>query len=442
MGKPFDPYHKWLGIPPEEQPPNHYRLLGIKVFETDADVIEAASDQRMSHLRGYQTGRNADLSQRLLNEISAARVCLLNPTKRAVYDEQLQQTIQSKAKAVLAPPPAPDASNPAFPVVTEEWSGGARRRKANRAARRNNFGAIISTIIALILLVGAIAAWQVASREPPAVVTPPAPAPVAPKPLPLKQHSQKPMTSKERPLPKATASIPERPAVPAPPPRKRVEKSLPAKNAKAVLKMSSSDGTDPSSETDEDPSGVKKPLRMPVPSSAEVESSLKQIRSYYRTDIAGAKTAESRHVLALQLLNKAGQEKKGGSPAVAFALCRLARDIAVQGADGMTAFQAVDALAEKFEVEAATMKADVLADLAKKARMPAQHASLADQSAELMEEAAEAGNFPLAAQLGKLAVAESVKGNQRDFAQKTKSRLKEILDKADSKPDAPASPPQ
>ena len=81
MGKPFDPYHKWLGIPPEEQPPNHYRLLGIKVFETDADVIEAASDQRMSHLRGYQTGRNADLSQRLLNEISAARVCLLNPTK-------------------------------------------------------------------------------------------------------------------------------------------------------------------------------------------------------------------------------------------------------------------------------------------------------------------------------------------------------------------------
>ena len=25
----MDPYHVWLGIPPEEQPPNHYRLLGI-----------------------------------------------------------------------------------------------------------------------------------------------------------------------------------------------------------------------------------------------------------------------------------------------------------------------------------------------------------------------------------------------------------------------------
>ena len=30
MAANFDPYYKWLGIPPEEQPPNHYRLLGIQ----------------------------------------------------------------------------------------------------------------------------------------------------------------------------------------------------------------------------------------------------------------------------------------------------------------------------------------------------------------------------------------------------------------------------
>ncbi len=40
----FDPYHKWLGIPKKEQPANHYRLLGITVFEPDLDVIEAAAD--------------------------------------------------------------------------------------------------------------------------------------------------------------------------------------------------------------------------------------------------------------------------------------------------------------------------------------------------------------------------------------------------------------
>ena len=35
MSETFDPYHAWLGIPPEQQPPNHYQLLGLQVFEPD-----------------------------------------------------------------------------------------------------------------------------------------------------------------------------------------------------------------------------------------------------------------------------------------------------------------------------------------------------------------------------------------------------------------------
>ena len=38
----FDPYHRWLGIPPEEQPAHFYRLLGIKALEDNADVIEGS----------------------------------------------------------------------------------------------------------------------------------------------------------------------------------------------------------------------------------------------------------------------------------------------------------------------------------------------------------------------------------------------------------------
>ena len=53
---PFDPYHKWLAIPPEEQPPNHYRLLALPLFEWDADVIESAAEQRTVFLRSFQTG--------------------------------------------------------------------------------------------------------------------------------------------------------------------------------------------------------------------------------------------------------------------------------------------------------------------------------------------------------------------------------------------------
>ena len=79
----FDPYHKWLAIPPQEQPPNHYRLLGVQLFESDPDVIASAADQRMAKIRSFQTGTHADLSQQILNELAAARVCLFNPEKKA-----------------------------------------------------------------------------------------------------------------------------------------------------------------------------------------------------------------------------------------------------------------------------------------------------------------------------------------------------------------------
>ena len=73
MSEKFDPYHEWLGIPASEQPPHHYRLLGIPPFEESPTVIENAADQRMAHLRTFQTGKHAAESQRLLNEVAAAK---------------------------------------------------------------------------------------------------------------------------------------------------------------------------------------------------------------------------------------------------------------------------------------------------------------------------------------------------------------------------------
>ena len=36
----FDPYHDWLGIAPKDQPPNHYRLLGVDLFEANPTPSE------------------------------------------------------------------------------------------------------------------------------------------------------------------------------------------------------------------------------------------------------------------------------------------------------------------------------------------------------------------------------------------------------------------
>lgn len=111
MDETFDAYRKWLGIPPEEQPPHHYRLLGIRVFEEDPDVIINAADRQMAHVRTFQGGANSDASQRLLNELAAARLTLLDPVKRAPYDVALRADLAQKCADLLAklapPPPMP-----------------------------------------------------------------------------------------------------------------------------------------------------------------------------------------------------------------------------------------------------------------------------------------------------------------------------------------------
>ena len=48
----YDVYHLWLGIPPEEQPPNHYRLLGVPAFEQNVEVIRNAADRQNLGLAG------------------------------------------------------------------------------------------------------------------------------------------------------------------------------------------------------------------------------------------------------------------------------------------------------------------------------------------------------------------------------------------------------
>ncbi|QDV46905.1 hypothetical protein Enr13x_68140 [Stieleria neptunia] len=89
----FDPLHKWLGIPPSEQPPNDYRLLGLANFEDDPDVIDMAADRELTFLHDLTNGEHGDLAEELSNRISAARLRLLNVEKKAVYDNQLRELL-------------------------------------------------------------------------------------------------------------------------------------------------------------------------------------------------------------------------------------------------------------------------------------------------------------------------------------------------------------
>ena len=102
MGPAFDPYYNWLGIPAAEQPPNHYRLLGLAPLESNPTVIEHAADRVMIHLRTFAAGPHGVDSQRLLNEVATARVCLLDAAKKARYDADLQARLATAVEPLAA----------------------------------------------------------------------------------------------------------------------------------------------------------------------------------------------------------------------------------------------------------------------------------------------------------------------------------------------------
>ena len=121
-------YYQWLGIPVRDQPANHYRLLGLVLYEDNPNVIEAASDRQMSHIRSYATGPHSFESQQILNELSKAKLCLLNERRKAEYDaglrSQLAETTMENDPPAQAettpvrPPPLPVAPPPkAIPVA-------------------------------------------------------------------------------------------------------------------------------------------------------------------------------------------------------------------------------------------------------------------------------------------------------------------------------------
>ena len=127
----FDAYHKWLGIPPEEQPADYYRLLGLTLLESDPDVISSAADQRMLYLRGLQTGPHAEHAHRLLNEVSGARVCLLDREQKAVYDAGLASR---RANRLTPPPPEPMAVDVAREETARAINSISRVATAKRQA--------------------------------------------------------------------------------------------------------------------------------------------------------------------------------------------------------------------------------------------------------------------------------------------------------------------
>ncbi len=407
MSEKFDPYHKWLGIPPQDQPPNHYRLLGLELFESDPDVITTAADGRMAQVKRFQTGKYSAFSQRLLNEIAGAKVCLLNAEQKAQHDDQLrsqlaeqqQQAAEAQASASPRRPPprrvsaAAGASN-GLPSACVASYLAARRRSTRPRVK------VVAAVAAGLLAVGlgALGGWIWWSRTPGADTT-----------VTLRPNSEAPGSALESPSarpgsqsgPQSPAGsgptspnsdTPGAPEEPVEPPMPIPEPGPPVEPLPGAVPGQSPGGLEPAGPTEQppqepflrplaqliDPEGPGQTAleggspgepaasapetppeqKLPVPDAQACREAEQQIREVFARELAEADTAEKKRRLA-ELFYQQGQEVLE-EPEIRFVAVQMAGRLAAEGGEIELALATANWLGERYELDALGAKAQLL----------------------------------------------------------------------------------
>lgn len=145
MSQEFDPYFKWLKIPPSEQPPNHYRLLNTARFESDPEIIETAVARLVTLLQNLSTGDQAEHAQRILNDVAKARLCLSDPNQKAEYDDRLRKSLSGSTKKAPTKPsrrkPTPQGTTQSRTIGKKKAQGGKPRPGSKPGGKKRKPGA-------------------------------------------------------------------------------------------------------------------------------------------------------------------------------------------------------------------------------------------------------------------------------------------------------------
>ena len=86
MAETLDVYRDWLGITDTQRPLDYYQMLRLPKFEDDTEKIRAHYRKLNAHVRKYATGKFAGESQKLLNELAKAMLCLTDAQRKGEYD--------------------------------------------------------------------------------------------------------------------------------------------------------------------------------------------------------------------------------------------------------------------------------------------------------------------------------------------------------------------
>tara|TARA_R110002111_G_scaffold67_2_gene592 strand:- start:6308 stop:7654 length:1347 start_codon:yes stop_codon:yes gene_type:complete len=109
----FDSYHKWLGIPPEQQPPHYYQLLGISVNEQDAEVIQTAAQRQRASVEDHLHGKHHREATQLIFELDEAELTLSSPELREDYNKRVKLVLKRQKSKQSGRNLDPDSNRPA-----------------------------------------------------------------------------------------------------------------------------------------------------------------------------------------------------------------------------------------------------------------------------------------------------------------------------------------
>ena len=369
MSQQFDPYHEWLGIPASEQPPNHYRLLGIPQLEESPAVIENAANQRMAHLRTFQTGKHVAESQRLLNEVAAARVCLLNVEKKTAYDRSLRPRLPASSEP--AGDSAADAIDAELAAVFARSMPSTSRiaAKGRRKKSQPTPAALVVAAVLTVLAVGLTGLWWVFGRgnapsdgrvakvvEPATPTTPP--KATSPK---TQEPSQKDAPISASPEPRKTSRADDASAAPV------LKPAEPEPVAQAKPKSQKDEATEPKPAANDSAAGKAEPneekapaTKLAPPAADEQKRLVGEIDEIYKP--GEAKDQASKAALARKLLEDG--RKNEANRAEQFVLLRRAAEIARDAGDADLMLKAVDTMAEVgFDIRPFQVKSRLLKHL-------------------------------------------------------------------------------
>ncbi len=441
MADHFDPYLQWLGIREPERPPNHYRLLGVALFESDPEVLVNAADRQMSHVRTFQTGVHLSQSQKLLNELASAKICLLNAEKKAAYDAQLRVEENQKAMTMAAAAVASETRNAS--AVVESETAPASESAAGwmpepdfmpepplpEAAISEEptslwFPIVALSIIALLLLGIIFAVLHARSlKEPEAEIAEDINASSSPATLPPAAAK-----SLEEPAPKNTASekpksqsgIPSTPDKTAKPEASASEKPKPVKPKKAVLAVDDSEKKEP----EEEPRKPPEDARHPVPNANAQAAALKEIRELLKDRYLNAKDREQKRNLARLLAQQAADTRD--NPAARYMLYSEARDMALSVGETNLLPGIFEALGNEFQLDSREVAIDTLVKAAKKPRDAVANQAIGRMALEMAKSADNQEEYSQAKLLTDVARDLARKARDASTIKQTTALLKEI----------------